>query len=145
MCFIGTQPARQAGSYSLNSPATRLGELSAGRLYVDQHNLPCPRPLCIKCRKPLPLRTISIGMVNCRHCGKSSKIALGTTDTKILYPDDFTGDEREFAREQGGVRLSVRSSSAFGDLYLANVCGTLCIRTFHPHPNPLPEGEGWGD
>ena len=102
---------------------TRLAELSAGRLYVDRHNLECTRPVCIACRQTLPLRTISIRDVDCWECGQPSKIALGTIDTKILYPDDFTVDEREFATVRGGVRLSVQSSSAFGDSYLANVCG----------------------
>ena len=102
---------------------TRLAELTEGRLYVDRHNLACPRPLCIRCRQTLPLRTISIREINCWHCGQPLKIALGTIDTKILYPDDFTSDEREFATDRGGVSLSVQSSSAFGDSYLANVCG----------------------
>jgi len=102
---------------------TRLAELSAGRLYVDRHNIECPRPHCIGCRRTLPLRTISIREVDCWECGQPSKIALGTIDSKILYPDDFTSDERDFATSKGGVRLSVQSSSAFGDSYLANVCG----------------------
>ena len=102
---------------------TRLAELSAGRLYVDRHNLECPRPLCIKCRQTLPLRTISIREIACWDCGLPSKIALGTIDGKILYPDEFTQDEREFAVKCGGVTLGVRSNSAFGDSYLANVCG----------------------
>ncbi|MCE2457637.1 MAG: hypothetical protein J4G14_07455 [Dehalococcoidia bacterium] len=102
---------------------TRLAELSAGRLYVDRHNLECTRALCIGCRLTLPLRTISIREVTCWDCGQPSKIALGTIDTKILYPDDFTQDEREFAVENGGVTLGIQSSSAFGDSYLANVCG----------------------
>ena len=102
---------------------TRLAELSAGRLYVDRHNLECPRPLCLVCRRTLPLRTISIGEVICWDCGQPSQIALGTIDTKILYPDDFTEDERKFAVECGGVTLGTQSISAFGDSYLANVCG----------------------
>ena len=100
----------------------RLEELSAGRLYVDHHNLPCPRPLCVGCRDPLPLRTILIRGVRCWDCGEPTKIALGTIDAKILYPDEYTPQEREFAIEQGRVKLSVRSSGAFGDQYLANVC-----------------------
>ena len=114
---------RRASLDSGLSVTTRLQELSAGRLYVDRHNLSCPRPLCISCRQTLPLRTISIREVNCWHCGKPTKIALGTIDIKILYPDDFTRDERVFAMEHGGVKLVVQSSSAFGDRYLANVCG----------------------
>ena len=102
---------------------TRLAELSAGRLYVDRHNLECPRPLCITCRRTLPLRTISIRETDCWDCGQLSKIALGTIDTKILYADDFTHDEREFAIAYGSVTLSIQSSSAFGDQYLASVCG----------------------
>ena len=102
---------------------TRLAELSAGRLYVDRHNLECTRALCTGCRLTLPLRTISIREVTCWDCGQPSKIALGTIDTKILYPDDFTHEEREFAVERGGVSLGMQSSSAFGDSYLANVCG----------------------
>ncbi len=102
---------------------TRLAELSAGRLYVDRHNLTCTRPLCIMCKRTLPLRTITIREVSCWECGRASRIALGTIDTKILYPDDFTQDEREFAVELGGVKLGLQSSSAFGDEYLANVCG----------------------
>ena len=105
------------------SVTTRLAELSVGRLYVDQHSLPCPRPVCIQCRRALPLRTISIRAINCWDCGKPTTIALGTIDTKILYPDDFTRDEREFATRRGGATLGVQSSSAFGDRYLANVCG----------------------
>ena len=102
---------------------TRLAELSGGRLYVDRHNLECPHPLCIRCRQSLPLRTISLREINCWDCGKPTKIALGTIDTKILYPDDFTRDERAFAIERGGVKLVVQSSTAFGDRHLANVCG----------------------
>ncbi len=102
---------------------TRLAELSAGRLYVDRHNLVCTRPACIWCRHTLPLRTIFIREIECWDCGQATKVALGTIDTKILYPDDFTLDERDFATSTGGVRLSVQSSSAFGDSYLANVCG----------------------
>ena len=102
---------------------TRLAELSAGSLYVDRHNLECPRPLCIWCRKALPLRTILIREIVCWECGQLTKIALGTIDSKILYPDEFTRDEKEFATKRGGVTLSTQSSSAFGDKYLANVCG----------------------
>ena len=102
---------------------TRLAELAEGRLYVDRHNLKCPRPICIRCRRTLPLRTVSFREISCWDCGQPTRIALGTIDTKILYPDDFTTDEREFATECGSVTLGTQSSSAFGDQYLANVCG----------------------
>ena len=101
---------------------TRLAELSSGQLYVDRHNLECPRPVCVGCRQTLPLRTISIREVSCWECGRATKVALGIIDTKILYPDDFTHEEREFAVERGGATLCIQSSSAFGDSYLANVC-----------------------
>ena len=71
----GNRPRRASLDSGL-AVTTRLAELSAGRLYVDRHNLQCPRPLCVKCRQPLPLRTISIREVNCWDCGQPSKIAL---------------------------------------------------------------------
>ena len=102
---------------------TRQAELEAGRLYVDQHNLVCPRPRCINCRETMPLRTVSIRLVSCWECGEPVRIALGTINEDILYLDQFTQDERSFAEGRGGVKLRVQSSSAFGDRYLANVCG----------------------
>ena len=100
---------------------SRLEDLRTGQLHVDYHNMLCQRPRCSDCRKPLPLRTISIRATDCWKCKKSVKVAVGSKDLEDVYPGQFTAAEREFAEKQG-VILRVRYSATAGGRYLANVC-----------------------
>lgn len=92
-----------------------------GSLVADDHNLLCPRPQCEEGHS-LPLRQVSVEVKDCWKCEEAVTVAVGRKDSNSLYPDDFTSEERVFAREQG-VILERRFSNTVGRRYLANVCG----------------------
>ena len=99
----------------------RLGALADGRLEVDAHNLLCLRPKCKNCGTPLALRTITISKKDCWNCGQNVNVAVGDKDGMSLEQDDFTQEERAFAKDNG-VTLDRRFSATVQARYLANIC-----------------------
>ena len=99
----------------------RLEALSDGRLEVDAHNLLCQRPKCQDCGTPLALRTITVSKKDCWNCGQNVNVAVGDKDGMSLVQDEFTAEERAFAKGSG-VTLDRRFSAIVRAKYLANVC-----------------------
>ncbi|MCY3882190.1 MAG: hypothetical protein OXG61_08730 [Chloroflexi bacterium] len=99
----------------------RFRELQQGQPRVDVHNLSCERPRCSGCGSPLPLRTVIILTKNCWNCERAMRVAVGSRDSRHLYPAQFNESELAFARAHG-VTLEVRYSATVSESYLANVC-----------------------
>ena len=102
----------------------RLEAFEDGRLEVDAHNLLCLRPKCKNCGTPLALRTITISKKDCWNCSQNVNVAVGDKDGMSLEQDDFTEEERAFAKDNR-VTLDRRFSATVRARYLANVC-TSC-------------------
>ncbi len=99
----------------------RLEAMAEGRLEIDAHNILCKRPKCVECGTGLPLRKIAVRITDCWNCGQNVNVAIGDIDGSSLEQDDFTAEEREFARSNG-VTLERRFSATARAMYLANVC-----------------------
>ena len=99
----------------------RLRELAEGRVVVDAHNRLCSKPKCLECGSPLPLRVVSVSVMDCWKCGQNVNVATGTIDGDGLEQDDFTDEEISFAKDNG-VTLERRFSATMQERYLANVC-----------------------
>lgn len=99
----------------------RFRELQQGQLRVDVHNLSCERPRCSACGSPLPLRTVIILTKDCWNCRRATRVAVGSRDSRHLYPAHFNESELALARAHG-VTLEVRYSATVRESYLANVC-----------------------
>ena len=106
----------------------RLEDLKANRLEIDAHTLLCQRPKCDECSHPLPRRTITISTIDCWHCKKNMRVAVGYKDGVALGFNSLSDTEIGFTVEEirfvkaNGVILERRSSNDAKTKYLANIC-----------------------
>ena len=106
----------------------RLEDLKEKRLEIDAHTLLCQRPKCDECLHPLPRRTITVSTIDCWHCKKNMRVAVGYKDDVVLGFNSLSGTEIGFTAEEldfikdKGVILERRFSNDAKTKYLANIC-----------------------